>query len=109
VELSMDDFGTGYSSMARLRDLELDELKVDMSFVRNMLNTPVHERIVQSMVGLAHGLGLRVVAEGVEDQPILDRLRAMGCDLAQGYLIARPLPRSEFVAAFSSGKLRSRD
>lgn len=108
VELSMDDFGTGYSSMARLRDLTLDELKIDMSFVRNMLTAPMHERIVQSMVGLAHGLGLRVVAEGVEDQPILDRLRAMGCDLAQGYLIGKPVPLPEFVAAFASGERRSR-
>jgi diguanylate cyclase len=100
VELSMDDFGTGYSSMARLRDLTLNELKIDMSFVRNMLSAPVHERIVQSMVGLAHNLDLRVVAEGVEDQPILDRLKAIGCDVAQGYLISKPVPFSEFVAAY---------
>ncbi len=102
VALSMDDFGTGYSSMARLRDLSLDEVKIDMTFVRNMLSTPVHERIVQSMVGLAHGLGLRAVAEGVENQQILDRLRAIDCDVAQGYLIGKPVPLPEFIAAFAN-------
>ncbi|MGH8678333.1 MAG: putative bifunctional diguanylate cyclase/phosphodiesterase [Burkholderiales bacterium] len=99
VELSMDDFGTGYSSLGRLRDLPLDELKIDMSFVRNMLKSPVHERIVQSMVSLAHGLNLRVVAEGVEDRDIFASLKAMGCDVIQGYLVGKPLPLEEFVRA----------
>ncbi len=99
VELSMDDFGTGYSSMSRLRDLPLDELKIDMSFVRNMLKAPAHERIVESMVSLAHGLDLRVVAEGVEDRETFARLKAMGCDVIQGYLIGKPMPLDEFVRA----------
>lgn len=102
VDLSMDDFGTGYSSMGRLRDLPLDELKIDMAFVRNMLKAPVHERIVESMVSLAHGLNLRVVAEGVEDREIFASLKAMGCDVIQGYLIGKPQPLDEFVATASA-------
>jgi EAL domain-containing protein (putative c-di-GMP-specific phosphodiesterase class I)/GGDEF domain-containing protein len=98
VELSMDDFGTGYSSMARLRDLPLDELKIEMTFVRNINKAPVHEHIVQSMVGLAHGLNLRVVAEGVEDHAILASLREMGCDCVQGYLFGKPAPLAEFIS-----------
>jgi EAL domain-containing protein (putative c-di-GMP-specific phosphodiesterase class I) len=104
VELSMDDFGTGYSSMARLRDLPLDELKIEMTFVRNMNKAPVHEHIVQSMVGLAHGLNLRVVAEGVEHPDVLSSLRALGCDCAQGYLFGRPVPLGEFVEAVQAFK-----
>ncbi len=102
VRLSMDDFGSGYSSMARLRDLSLDELKIDMSFVRNMLKAPVHERMVQSMINLAHGLDLSVVAEGVEDAVTMERLRAMGCDTIQGYLIGKPAPLAEFIELVKS-------
>ena len=98
VTLSMDDFGTGYSSMGRLRDLPLDELKIDMSFVRTMLARAANERIVQSMIGLGKSLGLKVLAEGVEDAATRDRLQAMGCDFMQGYLISKPLPLREFVA-----------
>ncbi|HWQ39119.1 MAG TPA: GGDEF domain-containing phosphodiesterase [Burkholderiales bacterium] len=101
LELSMDDFGTGYSSMSRLRDMPLDELKIDMSFVRNMLEAPVHERIVQSMVGLAHSLNLRAVAEGVENREILERLKALGCDCAQGYYLGRPMRMEEFMRCVS--------
>lgn len=97
VLLSMDDFGTGYSSMARLRDLPLDELKIDMSFVRNMLARPANERIVHSMISLGKSLGLKVLAEGVEDLVTRERLRAMGCDYMQGYLTCKPLPFEEFV------------
>lgn len=98
VMLSMDDFGTGYSSMARLRDLPLDELKIDMSFVRTMLARPANERIVQSMIGIGKSLGLKVLAEGVEDLATRERLFAMGCDFMQGYLVSKPLPMREFVA-----------
>lgn len=97
VLLSMDDFGTGYSSMARLRDLPLDELKIDMSFVRNMLARPENERIVHSMISLGKSLGLKVLAEGVEDVATRERLRAMGCDYMQGYQVSKPLPIEEFV------------
>jgi len=97
IELSMDDFGTGYSSMARLRDLPLDELKIDRGFVRDILKAPAHDRIVQSMIGLAHSLDLRVVAEGVEERGILDRLRMLGCDCIQGYYIGKPMRIQEFI------------
>lgn len=102
VLLSMDDFGTGYSSMGRLRDLPLDELKIDMSFVRTMLARPANERIVHSMIGIGKSLGLKVLAEGVEDAATRDRLQAMGCDFMQGYLISKPLPLREFVALVSA-------
>ena len=98
VMLSMDDFGTGYSSMGRLRDLPLDELKIDMSFVRTMLARPANERIVQSMIGLGKSLGLKVLAEGVEDLATRERLCVMGCDFMQGYLVSKPLPVREFIA-----------
>ena len=98
VMLSMDDFGTGYSSMGRLRDLPLDELKIDMSFVRNMLAKPANERIVHSMIGIGKSLGLKVLAEGVEDSATRDRLQAIDCDFMQGYLVSKPLPLREFIA-----------
>jgi len=99
LRISMDDFGTGYSSMARLRDLPLDEIKIDMSFIRGITTLPHHEQIVASMISLGHSLGLRVVAEGVEDQATCDRLRDMGCDLIQGYLIGRPARLPDFIQA----------
>jgi diguanylate cyclase len=102
VSLSMDDFGTGYSSMGRLRDLPLDELKIDMSFVRTMLARPANERIVHSMISIGKNLGLKVLAEGVEDAATRDRLHAMECDFMQGYLISKPLPLTEFVALVRS-------
>jgi EAL domain-containing protein (putative c-di-GMP-specific phosphodiesterase class I) len=98
VELSIDDFGTGHSSLTRLRDLPLDELKVDHSFVAAMHADAEAAAIVRSTVHLAHELGLRVVAEGVELDEHLDALGAVGCDLAQGYLVARPMPAEDLVA-----------
>lgn len=97
VRLSMDDFGTGYSSLARLKRLPLDEIKIDVSFVRDMTHNLQDERIVRSIIELAHNLGVVVVAEGVENRATLDRLAQMGCDIAQGYLISPPLPGTEFA------------
>jgi diguanylate cyclase len=97
LALSVDDFGTGYSSLAYLKRMPLDELKVDQSFVRNMLTVKEDERIVRSIIDLAHNFDLRVVAEGVEDITTLEFLRALGCDIAQGYLISKPLPVDHFV------------
>lgn len=88
-KLSMDDFGTGYSSMARLLQVPLDEIKIDMVFVKNMMNSPMHERIVDTMINLGHQLGLHVVAEGVEDAATYARLQELGCDTIQGYLIGK--------------------
>jgi EAL domain-containing protein (putative c-di-GMP-specific phosphodiesterase class I)/GGDEF domain-containing protein len=97
LRLSMDDFGTGYSSMARLLQLPLDEIKIDMTFVRDMTTSPAHERIVDSIIGLGHRLGLSVVAEGVEDAATLELLRSLGCDTVQGYLVGRPMPLPELI------------
>jgi EAL domain-containing protein (putative c-di-GMP-specific phosphodiesterase class I) len=91
VRLSIDDFGTGYSSMAYLKRLPVSELKIDRSFVMDMHTDDNDAVLVQSAVDLGHNLGLAVVAEGVEDSGTLERLRSMGCDLAQGYHISRPV------------------
>ena len=95
IELSIDDFGTGYSSLAYLKQLPMDELKIDRSFVMDMLENENDEVIVKATIELAHAMGLRVVAEGVEDQAALDQLVKMGCDIAQGYFIAKPMPANE--------------
>jgi len=92
VQLAIDDFGTGYSSLARLKHLPVDELKIDVSFIRHMLHDTRDENIVRSIIDLAHHLDLRVVAEGVEDAATLQRLTEMGCDVAQGYYLSPPLP-----------------
>ena len=92
VGVSIDDFGTGYSSLAYLKRLPVNELKIDKSFVAHMASDENDLAIVRSTVGLAHDLGLSVVAEGVEDQDTWDLLVEVGCDIAQGYFISRPLP-----------------
>jgi diguanylate cyclase (GGDEF)-like protein len=92
LRLSMDDFGTGYSSLSQLRQLPIDELKIDKSFVLGMSTSQNESFIARSIVELAHNLGLRVVAEGVEDEATRDLLAQMGCDKLQGFLVSRPLP-----------------
>ena len=91
LRLSIDDFGTGYASMSYLKSLPVDELKIDRLFVSDMLRSTRDGAMVNSVIDLAHGLGLHVVAEGVEDQDTLDALCFVGCDLAQGYLVGRPM------------------
>jgi diguanylate cyclase (GGDEF)-like protein len=97
VRLSMDDFGTGYSSLAYLQRLPLHELKIDKTFVANMLTSRGDRQIVQSVIDLSHNFSLQAVAEGVEDRPTFDALKSMGCDVAQGYLFSRALPFAEFT------------
>ncbi|MEY2930486.1 MAG: hypothetical protein RL033_1235 [Pseudomonadota bacterium] len=97
VGLSIDDFGTGYSSLTYLRTLPADELKIDRSFVQEIDANEGNATIARSVINLAHSLGLKVVAEGVETEAELRRLITLGCDLAQGYLISRPLPASDFA------------
>ena len=97
VCISIDDFGTGYSSLGHLRQLPVDEIKIDKSFVMDMVSNEDDASIVRATVGLAHDLNLDVVAEGVEDEVILKQLSDMGCDIAQGYHIAKPLPPGEFI------------
>jgi predicted signal transduction protein with EAL and GGDEF domain len=98
IRISIDDFGTGFSSLAYLKQLPVDELKVDRSFVMDMSKDENDAVIVRSTIDLAHNLGLQVVAEGVEDNDSLKLLEILGCDLAQGYYISRPINVIEFDA-----------
>ena len=91
VKISVDDFGTGFSSLAYLKRLPVSELKIDRSFVRDMVEDENDAVIVRSTIDLAHNLGLDVVAEGVEDQDSLEMLKTMNCDICQGYYFSRPL------------------
>lgn len=97
IRLSVDDFGTGHSSLAYLKRLQPHTLKIDRSFISDMLADEADMVIVRSTIALAHGLGLIVIAEGVEDQQTAHMLRDMGCDQAQGYHFARPMPEAEFI------------
>jgi diguanylate cyclase (GGDEF)-like protein len=92
VSVAIDDFGTGYSSLAYLTDLPIGELKIDKSFVRAMSSDTRNAIVVRSTIELAHNLGLRTVAEGIEDAFTFERLRALGCELAQGFHMSKPLP-----------------
>jgi diguanylate cyclase (GGDEF)-like protein len=98
VKVSVDDFGRGYTSLGSLSALPIHELKVDKRFVLDMLENPAHAAIVRSIVDLGHNLGLRVIGEGVETESVLSTLRSYGCDLAQGFLLARPMPPAELAA-----------
>lgn len=104
VRMSLDDFGTGYSSLVHLRRLPVSELKIDRSFVARLTIDSEDAEIVRCTVELAHSLGLVVVAEGVEDDETWERLRAMGCDAVQGWLVAAAMPPAETTAW-----LRARD
>jgi diguanylate cyclase (GGDEF)-like protein/PAS domain S-box-containing protein len=106
VAIAIDDFGTGYSSLAFLRRLPLEAIKIDRSFVAAMTTDRDDEVIVASTIDLARNLGLRVVAEGVESAAVVDSLRVLGCDIAQGYHFARPVPADElgeWLAARAEG------
>jgi EAL domain-containing protein (putative c-di-GMP-specific phosphodiesterase class I) len=92
IQLSIDDYGTGYSSLAYLQDLPVDELKLDRAFVVRLRHDPRTAAIVRSSIDLGHSLGLRVVAEGVEDAETLRTLARFGCDTAQGYQISAAMP-----------------
>ncbi len=102
VELSVDDFGTGYSSLQHLRDLPVSTVKIDKTFVLAMLSHGSDSVIVRSIIDLSSNLGLKCVAEGVETEPILSRLRTMGCSFAQGYHIARPLSEESLLKWLSA-------
>jgi diguanylate cyclase (GGDEF)-like protein len=98
VHISLDDFGTGYSSLSYLKQLPIDSLKIDARFIKDLHETREGSALVAAIVGMAHGLGIRVVAEGVETTDALKMLKELGCDEAQGFLISRPLPASEALA-----------
>ena len=97
VRLAIDDFGTGYSSLAYLKRFPVDKLKVDQSFVRDIPDNRTGMEITAAVVGLGRALNLEVLAEGVETEIQLAHLRQLGCDTAQGYLLARPMPASDIV------------
>jgi len=101
--LSIDDFGTGYSSLSYLRRFAADALKIDISFVREMLENRHDRTIVQTIIAMAQALEMKTVAEGVETQEQARLLAEMGCNEAQGYWFGRPLPANEFAAAWLSG------
>jgi diguanylate cyclase (GGDEF)-like protein len=97
LSVSVDDFGTGYSSLTRLRSLPVHEVKIDREFVRHLRHSSEDLAIVRAVINLGHDLGLRVVAEGVEDEESWRLLEELDCDLVQGYLLARPMPESEMT------------
>jgi EAL domain-containing protein (putative c-di-GMP-specific phosphodiesterase class I) len=96
IQISMDDFGTGYSSLSYFRIFPFDKLKIDRSFVKDMLVNPQARAIVRSVIGLGRGLEMSVIAEGVETEEQLNALRTDGCTQVQGYLISRPGPIRQF-------------
>jgi EAL domain-containing protein (putative c-di-GMP-specific phosphodiesterase class I) len=103
VRLSIDDFGTGYSSLAYLQRLPVDLIKIDRSFVGEMLTNAGAASIVRSVIDLAHNLGLQSVAEGVERREVEQMLTELGCDYAQGYYISRPLA-AEAASGWIAGR-----
>ena len=113
VRVALDDFGAGYSGLYHLRELELDTLKIDRSFVGQMLDKPEEARIVKAIVSLGHALGLTTTAEGIENKDVLELLTKLGCDVGQGYLFGMPQPASvttEFLRneASAAGKATDR-
>lgn len=104
VKLSVDDFGTGYSSLAYLKRFNVDKLKIDQSFVRDMIDDPNDAVIVDAIVQMARSLNLRTTAEGVENEQLLEALRTRGCDEVQGYYFARPMPAQDMLQYLADGK-----
>jgi diguanylate cyclase (GGDEF)-like protein len=108
VGISLDDFGRGQTSLRYLSTLPLNELKIDRSFVTDMLGNDAHAAIVRSVIELGHNLGLRVAAEGVEDGQVLASLARAGCDIAQGYLLGRPMELAQLTARLAPAAARGR-
>lgn len=107
VQIAVDDFGTGYSSLSYLRDLPIDELKLDRTFVFPMADDARAGALVASTIDLAHSLGLRMVAEGVETDVAYTELARLGCDQAQGYFMSRPVPAAELEKWLSDRMTRT--
>ena len=103
IRIAIDDFGTGYSSFGTLRDHTVDRIKIDRSFTERINRSDADVQIIRSVIDLAHGLGLDVVAEGVETTEVLDRLDELGCDVAQGFLLSRPIPLDRVAELLECG------
>jgi EAL domain-containing protein (putative c-di-GMP-specific phosphodiesterase class I) len=102
IKLSVDDFGTGYSALSYLKTYPFDTLKIDKSFVQDVMKEDDDASLVRAIINMGHSLGLRVIAEGVEEEAQTHFLKAEGCDFAQGYFYSRPLPAADFDAWLSS-------
>ena len=106
VEISIDDYGTGLSTLDYLKKIPATEIKIDQSFVKGLCDNRSDRLMVQSTIGLAHSLERKVVAEGVEQRDILDALIEMECDLAQGFIIGRPMSLESLVKRISADRRR---
>jgi len=104
VRVALDDFGTGYSSLSYLQSFPFDKIKIDQSFIRNLLTRPGASAVVRAITDLASALGMETTAEGVEDPAQLEALREQGCSTVQGYLFARPLDRAAVAELLASRK-----
>ena len=100
MEVSLDDFGIGYSSLAYLQKFDIDNLKIDQAFVRNLTPDSDDMALCKAIIAMAHTLGMKVIAEGVETAEQRDLLTAAGCDYGQGFLFSRPLPARDFPTLF---------
>jgi EAL domain-containing protein (putative c-di-GMP-specific phosphodiesterase class I) len=100
LQIALDDFGTGFSSLAYLNKLRIDKIKIDKSFIDDLLKSESSKRLVSSIISMSHILGLEVIAEGVETQEQLSFLQSKGCYEIQGYYFSKPLPLAEFVESF---------
>ncbi|OQX32493.1 MAG: diguanylate cyclase, partial [Candidatus Sedimenticola endophacoides] len=109
VEIALDDFGTGYSSLAYLKDLDIDYIKIDRSFVSHLRRDSQEAVLCEAMIVMAHKLGIRVIAEGIERAEQRDILRAMGCDYGQGYLFSQALNALEFERMLGAGEREESD
>ena len=108
VRIAMDDFGTGYSSLSYLQSFPFDKIKIDQAFISNLESNPQSATIIRAVIGLARGLGLPVLAEGVETKEQLDFLAQENCDEVQGYLIGRPLPIEDYADVVGRPKKRAK-
>ena len=104
VHIALDDFGTGYSSLSYLRSFPFEKIKIDQSFIREMQTRPDCRTIINAITGLAHELGMRATAEGVETEWQLDQVRMAGCNEVQGYLYSRPMPQEDVIAYLASAQ-----
>ncbi len=104
LSFSIDDFGTGYSNFAYLKRFPIDSLKIDQSFIRDLTIDPNDAALVKAIIGMAHGLGIKTIAEGVETREQKEFLLAHGCDLMQGYYFSHPLLPEAFTALLDAGK-----